>query len=466
VKCGRSGAESRRGACKTMIRRGGARSPAQLQQAKPVSALGSTEDAPRLRKAAFSPRRAVLLAWAVCLVGGFMSLSPTVSIDLSRKATHRENVARLFSSDYVEARKRFRSAAREVGADVLRAIAAGDEDYSGLYTDVAVFRGSGRKILVHLCGTHGVEGFAGSAIQLAVLKDILAGRRRSKGDPTVVLVHAVNPYGFATLRRVNEHNIDLNRNFLRPEEISQRLKVDPGRSKYDNADWLLNPNYAPSWMEIPVAKVLYQVLVQGASNLKQAVVTGNYHKPQGIYYGGSAIEPSLRNLNDTLAELLGGRKGLKRVHEAILIDVHSGLGPSGYDTYSVPDAHVEYASQVFYEDNTSGSHVTGWAGGAMSGYEDSIGDVVSGLGASLFRHAEIALPVCHEFGTLSSLQVLLALRHENAVTQNAPWKRWNAGIRLRDAFYLHSSHAWKQSIVSRGKHSFSRAFEHLSLGDY
>jgi hypothetical protein len=30
-------------------------------------------------------------------------------------------------------------------------------------------------------------------------------------EPTLVFVHAVNPFGFANNRRVNEENIDLNR---------------------------------------------------------------------------------------------------------------------------------------------------------------------------------------------------------------------------------------------------------------
>jgi predicted deacylase len=29
----------------------------------------------------------------------------------------------------------------------------------------------------------------------------------------MILIHALNPYGFAWLRRVNEDNVDLNRNF-------------------------------------------------------------------------------------------------------------------------------------------------------------------------------------------------------------------------------------------------------------
>jgi hypothetical protein len=37
-------------------------------------------------------------------------------------------------------------------------------------------------------------------------------------DDAVVFVHALNPYGMAWLRRVNENNIDLNRNFMEFEK--------------------------------------------------------------------------------------------------------------------------------------------------------------------------------------------------------------------------------------------------------
>ena len=33
-------------------------------------------------------------------------------------------------------------------------------------------------------------------------------------DVRVVMIHALNPYGMAWVRRVNEDNVDLNRNFI------------------------------------------------------------------------------------------------------------------------------------------------------------------------------------------------------------------------------------------------------------
>lgn len=63
-------------------------------------------------------------------------------------------------------------------------------------------------VLVLVSDTHGAEGFAGSACQLRALHEAAW-----TGLP-VVLVHALNPFGFSHRRRVNEDNIDVNRNFV------------------------------------------------------------------------------------------------------------------------------------------------------------------------------------------------------------------------------------------------------------
>src|SRR5438128_436045 len=65
-------------------------------------------------------------------------------------------------------------------------------------------------VLVHSSGIHGVEGFAGSAIQLQIIDALPAIAENA----ALVLVHVLNPYGMAWLRRVNEENVDLNRNCL------------------------------------------------------------------------------------------------------------------------------------------------------------------------------------------------------------------------------------------------------------
>src|SRR3546814_3966776 len=79
-----------------------------------------------------------------------------------------------------------------------------------LYTDVATLaRPDTKKWLVSVSGTHGVEGFYGSMCQTAYLEHL---QSRMRDHPVgIMMVHLINPWGTSWKRRVNEDNIDLNR---------------------------------------------------------------------------------------------------------------------------------------------------------------------------------------------------------------------------------------------------------------
>jgi len=131
-----------------------------------------------------------------------------------------------FSLDYITARTKFRTAASSLGfhhtAYPINQISPTGEE---LTIDVACSNefNSGRAIVIS-SGLHGVEGFLGSAIQLALLERYqeLASSSGSK----LVLIHALNPYGFAWLRCWNEYSIDLNHNFLLSEEAFDGSPMD------------------------------------------------------------------------------------------------------------------------------------------------------------------------------------------------------------------------------------------------
>ena len=119
-----------------------------------------------------------------------------------------------FASDYAEARGKFLTAAE--AADVL--LWQFDHPLTGpsgeaLGTDI-VWLGAqdARHVVVAGSATHGIEGFCGSGCQTGFL--IENWKSRLGPDSALVLVHANNPHGFAHQRRVNEDNIDLNRNFI------------------------------------------------------------------------------------------------------------------------------------------------------------------------------------------------------------------------------------------------------------
>ena len=171
-----------------------------------------------------------------------------------------------FSDDYATARDRFCGAAHAMGLRQEKLPVDVPTPYgSDLSIDVA-FAGSERpsRVLIVTSGLHGVEGFFGSAIQVALLEDVL----RRDGVPSgvaIVLVHALNPFGFSKIRRFDDENVDLNRNFLlRGEEF----KGCPDR--YAELDGLLNPRARR--IKTPLSRVIgfpHQIVRDSMSERKR-----------------------------------------------------------------------------------------------------------------------------------------------------------------------------------------------------
>src|SRR5262249_15041006 len=131
-----------------------------------------------------------------------------------------------------------------------------------------------------------------------------------------VFLHALNPYGFAHLRRFDEANIDPNRNFLLPGE-----KYEGSPPGYPDLDGTLNPRRAPWRFEPFRIRGAWEVFKHGLPAMKRAIVTGQHDYPKGIFFGGSG--PGRTQL--TLAEHLG--RWVAGSREVIHLDFHSGLGP-------------------------------------------------------------------------------------------------------------------------------------------
>src|SRR5690348_10712137 len=113
------------------------------------------------------------------------------------------NAARdCFPRDYAESRRRFLAAAKHHGA-ALRSYANPNRGPSGeaLATDCAwLGPKQAKNVLVLMSGTHGVEGFCGAG----ALMDVLTTPPTLPRGLGLLLVHAINPYGFSWIRRVTE----------------------------------------------------------------------------------------------------------------------------------------------------------------------------------------------------------------------------------------------------------------------
>nr|ADQ39291.1 hypothetical protein nle12_2 [uncultured bacterium] len=301
------------------------------------------------------------------------------------------------------------------------------------------------KVLVLGSGTHGVEGFAGSAIQLGLLREGIATRL----EPGVGLLiyHALNPYGFSYLRRFNEDNIDLNRNFV---EHSDPYPVNEG---YEALARLMEPESLSFWSTVraQLAFAWYRIS-RGQDWFQKAISQGQYTHPGGLFYGGNSVAWS----NKLLREIAD--KYLSRSSEIILIDFHTGLGE-----YAAAEVIVGEAADSPVQDKAREI----W-GGLVKGTE--LGDSVSPPieGALKFAFPRMlpesdVVAVSLEFGTYPPTKIFWVLWRENYVFHNPADAQIDAsGIRagLKDAFYPNDSD-WKETVWKHGKMVVDKALEKL-----
>ena len=338
-----------------------------------------------------------------------------------------------FSEDYFTARARFRDAVLRAGGSLTAlAITAKGPRGEELTIDIAWFGADNpKRALVHSSGVHGVEAFAGAAIQLQWLDE---GIRDVPESCAIVLVHGANPYGMAWLRRVNEHNVDLNRNCLAPDEAYAGAP-----DGYNTLDAFLNPSSASSRESFHL-RTAWLIWRFGMPVLKQAIAGGQYVNPKGLFFGGSSLEEEPRLLRQFIRDRMG------HVTRLVGIDVHTGLGPFGVDTLLATDAPGSPAFEA----------LRAAYGSRVSSSDPDRGPAYKAKGTydTIFRQA---LPdaavhfVVQEFGTYRIVRVFRALRAENrrrhfgALDPNRA-----AGSELIDVF-APKDQSWRAAVLSRGR---------------
>lgn len=187
-----------------------------------------------------------------------------------------------------------------------------------LATDVAVLgRADAARVMLIISGTHGVEGYYGSDSQIAWL-DALHGQTLPD-DVAVVLVHLLNPWGTAHLRRVNEDNADLNRNFI------DFAAGAPLNEAYPELHAIYTCRDVDGAQRAAAdAQLAEQCARRGWSGVKQIVEAGQYQFADGIFFGG--VQASWSHL--TLKQIVADH--LQQASRIISFDLHTGAGAWGH----------------------------------------------------------------------------------------------------------------------------------------
>lgn len=358
----------------------------------------------------------------------------------------------LFGETFAEARAKFLLAAAQAGGAVTSYVHpdATGPDGGSLTIEVACFGAAGaRKAFLILSGTHGGEGYAGSAAQIALMRS--GALAKLAPELRVVLVHGINPYGFAHWTRTTEHNVDLNRNFV---DFAQPLPANPGYGE-------VHPFICPAaWTEDSRAEaqrgVDAWIQQHGFQAWIQTIMMGQYDEPTGLNYGGREPEWSHKALETIVARHLAG------VEKLAFIDWHTGLGQPGepfFLCFNAPgDANWERVCAWWGRERIESKE--GFDGAARPTYSGLVFHGVQRFAAP----AEMAGAVI-EFGTIPVTEAYDQLRIDRWLkygdTPDDP--DYLAALRrgVRDAF-TPPDPAWRRSIVEHARAIQLRGLEGLA----
>jgi len=253
------------------------------------------------------------------------------------------DIPSLFPETYEASRERFRDNLSVVQqywpkAELSRHNIAGDEDLTIDWIRSAAME-TNEKVLLFTTAEHGIEGYVGSAMQQRFIDKFLP--RLDPRTTGLLLVHAINPWGMKYHRRVNPHNVDLNRTFVWDNSFDKSINPDYNRLlDIIRADKPLK-NLVISNLGYHL-KLTQKVLQRGWPAFKSAFLLGQYRHAKGLFYGGEGCQEETQVLIDLY-------RGAFTTYDQILhLDMHTGYGPR-YQMSIVNSVHEKRSSQEFIE---------------------------------------------------------------------------------------------------------------------
>ncbi|MEM8719265.1 MAG: DUF2817 domain-containing protein [Cyanobacteria bacterium P01_G01_bin.39] len=336
-----------------------------------------------------------------------------------------------FDSKYAKARHNFLAASSDSATLIrswqhpLRGI-AGEK----LYLDLSWFGDlAAPVVLVLISGTHGVEGYCGSGIQVGSIKT--GWQLQADQRVAIAMIHGLNPHGMSHLRRVNEDGVDLNRNFL---DFQQPL---PQNTLYDDLAEIIVPQQWTPEIQVQTLDQITEYLYHQPSGIA-ALAQGQYHYWYAPFYGGEVATWSNRVFNSIIDQYLLDKKAVG------LLDYHTGLGT--YATgqlMSVDQNQLEQsklAKQIWGE-----KLVIAGSAKSVAAYSPQ-GTLIAALKKRL--NSSICVAAAYEFGTIPDTEVFHALRADHWLHAHGDLNSLQAQTikqNMLNAFYSDRPD-WQQSI--------------------
>jgi hypothetical protein len=301
-----------------------------------------------------------------------------------------------------------------------------------LYLDLAWFGElSAPKVLLLISGTHGIEGYCGSGIQVGSMRT--GWQLQADSNVAIAMIHGLNPHGMSHLRRVNEDGVDINRNFI---DFRQPL---PKNIFYDDLAEVIVPQH---WTEVTQSETLDRIMEYLSSNPSGLadLAKGQYHYWYAPFYGGEVPTWSNRLFHHISDRYLRDKKVVG------LLDYHTGLGQYATGQLMSLPVNSEVKQNLASEIWGDKLVITGSAK-SVATYSPQ-GTLIASLQAKLGN--SICIAAAYEFGTIAETEVFHALRADHWLHAHGDLDT-SLAIEIKqnmlDAFYCDRSD-WQKSVCN------------------
>jgi hypothetical protein len=310
------------------------------------------------------------------------------------------------------------------------------------------------KLIILTTGVHGLEAPTGSAAIEVFINEFL--NKSLKRGFSLLIVHCLNPFGFAYNRRVTENNVDLNRNFF--IENRSGTKYNP---LYYELRALLNPQIMGSLKSgaRESFRVLQALRKNNFQNISRAIAFGQKQFPGGLFYAGEYNEPQTVWLKNLLVSKCS------HFEKTLAIDIHTGYGERGklYNFgHTFRSESEEYFTKQLFSDLKIYSVKD-------DGFYETAGDLSSFI-AEIFKGRKLA-SMTFEVGTVNNHKPINQIRDfYKLVRENQIFNDHSIPIEIKETLlkklgiietYSPNSLTWRNRAIDQMADSF-----HLLLNRY
>ena len=315
-----------------------------------------------------------------------------------------------------------------------------------------------KRLLILTSAVHGIEGYVGSAVQQMFLKELV--KENSLDNLGLLFIHGINPFGFKYKRRVTENNVDLNRNSATDKSLFE--SVNQGYS--DLNTWLNQKqkvnltSFGHFFFQL---NAIQKIIKYSMGTLRQAILQGQYQYEKGVYFGGKALEPSVKAVTPLIQQTA------QHYDMVFNIDLHTGYGANG-TMHLFPNPLKDEKKKAKIENIFSGTHID-W--GDSDDFYTITGDFTTYVGDIIPE--KYYLTMVFEFGTMDTQATMGAIKAlhnamiENQGVQNGyESQKDEKGVKSRylESYYP-SSEAWRSKAINDARQTLLQAVKEYQETD-